>query len=89
MPSLRLRAPGGPAIISGCAVVRAGSSMVTVRGVGTFQRYLWLICIVGTCVNAAIFRIRARSRIEADPGLAAGYDTLARGVVTWWNIPGS
>ncbi len=52
-----------------------------------FSRYFWLICIVTTGVSIAGFRNQAQERIQGDPALANGYDILARGYLTYANIP--
>lgn len=48
-------------------------------------RYAWLLFVLVTCFNAAIWWYRARRRIAQDPGLEPGYRRLIR----WWVICGN
>jgi hypothetical protein len=48
-------------------------------------RHAWLLFVLVTCFNAAIWWYRARRRIAQDPGLEPGYRQLIR----WWVICGN
>ncbi|MDA2924136.1 hypothetical protein MYX65_05680 [Acidobacteria bacterium AH-259-L09] len=51
------------------------------------SRYFWLIAIVVTSINVAIFKQRSRNHIPENPELAEGYARLFRGYLTWLNAP--
>lgn len=48
-------------------------------------RYVWIVFVIVTCVNGAIWWYRARPRIARDPGLEEGY----RQLIQWWVICGN
>ena len=50
-------------------------------------RYFWVLFIAVTCINGAIFHLRARRESREHPELAAGYATLVRGWFFWGNLP--
>jgi len=50
-------------------------------------KYAWLLFIVNTCVNAAIWRHRGRKEIAANPRLEPGYKRLIRGWLVLFNTP--
>lgn len=50
-------------------------------------KYSWVMFIVVTCINAAIYKIRSKSHVDANPDLAAGYAKLIKGYLLWLNIP--
>jgi hypothetical protein len=51
------------------------------------SKYFWLIAIIVTGMNWGMFRKRAQKRIEENPRLRDGYETLFRGYLLWMNIP--
>ena len=50
-------------------------------------KWFWLVCILVTFLNGAIFWIRAKKRIQQSPKLANGYRTIIKGFVTWGILP--
>ena len=50
-------------------------------------KWFWLVCILVTCLNGAIFWMRAKKKIQQIPNSANGYRTIIRGFVTWGNLP--
>jgi hypothetical protein len=51
------------------------------------SQYFWLIAIVVTCVNGAIWWRRAQPKIAERPELEQGYRRLIRGWLIYGNIP--
>ena len=51
------------------------------------SKWFWAAGIAVTCANAAIFRVRARKRIQEAPELEDGYRKIIKGFVIWGNIP--
>jgi len=51
------------------------------------DKWYWAICIVLTFVNAGAYQVKARRQIEDHPELKQGYQTIAKGLVTWGNLP--
>ncbi len=51
------------------------------------SRYFWLLALIITAINAAVFRTRANERINASPELAEGYALLLRGYLIAMSIP--
>jgi len=47
----------------------------------------WIIFVLFTFLNAAVFRFRSRRYIQEDPDLAEGYSKIIRGFVFWGNLP--
>lgn len=54
---------------------------------GFLSKHFWVMFIVVTFANAVIMKIRAKKKIEGDPSLMAGYDTIFKGLIIWGNIP--
>ena len=52
-----------------------------------FFRYAWALFILVTCLNAVVWRWRARNYIKEDPSLAPGYTQLIRGWLIYGNLP--
>ena len=52
-----------------------------------FTTYFWLICVIITIVNGAVFKHKSKKYIEEKPELSEGYATLIRGFVFWGNVP--
>ena len=50
-------------------------------------RHGWLLFVVVTCVNGAIWWHRAQPRIAENPALEEGYRRLIRGWLIYGNIP--
>lgn len=50
-------------------------------------RHAWVLFIVVTCANGAIWRWRARKHIRANPALGPGYTRLIRGWLVFGNLP--
>lgn len=50
-------------------------------------RYGWLVCILVTCANGAVWWQRAKPRIAENPALEDGYRSLIRGWIIYGNIP--
>lgn len=50
-------------------------------------RHAWLLFILVTCLNGAIWRWRARKYISANPALGPGYRRLIRGLLLFGNLP--
>ena len=51
------------------------------------DRYVWLLFVAVTVVNALILRFRSRAYVQEQPALARGYEQLLRGVLLWGNLP--
>jgi hypothetical protein len=51
------------------------------------SKYFWLVAILVTGINWAMFRKRAQPYIEANRDLTEGYGALFRGYLFWLNIP--
>ena len=51
------------------------------------SRYFWIVAIVVTGVNVAVFKARSARYVHAKPELAEGYATLIRGYLIWMNVP--
>ena len=50
-------------------------------------RHAWLLFIIVTCANGAIWWHRAKSRIAVNPQLETGYRKLIRGWLIYGNVP--
>ncbi|MDS4020830.1 MAG: hypothetical protein RKR03_10065 [Candidatus Competibacter sp.] len=50
-------------------------------------KYFWLIPIIVTGINGAIFWKRAQKHINENPELKEGYEKLFHGYLVWINIP--
>ena len=50
-------------------------------------RHSWVLFIVVTCINGAVFYWRTRRESREHPELAGGYATLVRGWFFWGNLP--
>jgi hypothetical protein len=50
-------------------------------------RYAWVMFILITCANAAIWAKRSRPHIARNPELAPGYRKLIRGLLLYGNLP--
>ncbi len=53
----------------------------------TIGKWFWVICIIVTFLNGAIFKFRAKKRIKQTPDLEEGYNKIIKGFVTWGNLP--
>jgi hypothetical protein len=51
------------------------------------SKYFWLMGMLVTVVNFIIFRKKAQKHIQANPQLKAGYVSLFRGYLIWFNMP--
>ncbi|MGB8226981.1 MAG: hypothetical protein WCE45_09010, partial [Sedimentisphaerales bacterium] len=51
------------------------------------MRWFWVVFIVVTFINAAIFKVRASIQIQKNPDLREGYRKIIKGFVIWTNIP--
>lgn len=51
------------------------------------MRHFWLLAMIMTCFNAAVFWRRAQPEIQKQPQLAKGYRTLIRGFLIYGNVP--
>jgi len=51
------------------------------------MKNFWVAFILVTFINAAVFKYRSISHVEADPSLAPGYSKLLRGFLFWANFP--
>ena len=54
---------------------------------GLLSKYFWIMFIVVTFANAIMMKIRAKKKIERDPSLKSGYDTIFKGFILWGIIP--
>lgn len=50
-------------------------------------RHAWVLFILVTCINGAVWWHRGQPRIAADPTLAAGYRRLIRAWLIYENLP--
>jgi hypothetical protein len=50
-------------------------------------RHVWVMFVVVTCINGAIWWRRAQPHIRANPALRTGYRALIRGWLIWGNLP--
>jgi hypothetical protein len=51
------------------------------------SEYFWVIAIIVTFINWAMFRKRAKKHIDENPELKEGYEALFWGYIVWMNIP--
>src|SRR5262249_28329143 len=49
--------------------------------------YFWLLCILATCANAAIWWTKGKTYMARNPELLPGYRSLTHGFAFWGNIP--
>jgi hypothetical protein len=50
-------------------------------------RHAWLLFVIVTCANGAVWWVRARPRIAENPALQEGYRRLIRGWLIYGNLP--
>ncbi len=50
-------------------------------------RYFWVLAIITTFMNVAIWKRQSRPYIEDRPELAEGYNRLIRNGAVWLNVP--
>lgn len=50
-------------------------------------QHMWIVFILGTCANGAIWWIRGKKEIAAHPELEEGYRSLIRGWLLFGNLP--
>ena len=50
-------------------------------------RYFWVVAIIVTGIQVAVFKARSIRHIQANPELSKGYATIIRGYLIWMNIP--
>jgi hypothetical protein len=51
------------------------------------SKWFWVMCIIVTLINGAVFRFRAQKHIRLNPDLEDGYKRIIKGFVTWGNVP--
>ena len=50
-------------------------------------KYVWVLFILVTLINAFSLKSRSKKHIELDPSLAGGYEKLFRGYLFYMNLP--
>ena len=50
-------------------------------------KWFWVVFIVVTFANAAIFKFRSIKQVKVNPDLSEGYSKVIKGFVLWCNIP--